>query len=235
MRARRRPQKHARMRQLRSEPAAPRSRQASASSVVPFCGAAVSVAPKHVRTPTADRPGWRRSRPRGRPSNGRSSLTRPPSHTFGPVTPVAQAPALRVAGKQAVAVGLYVIAPQQQLRDFIRDAAAARPDVEPAPPLLLCRRTSRASGLRSRCNTFSRLSFGFGHAHLCSSLRPGPLLGYTAAPTCLRSLDGAGATRTSVSVVAGQQHGPARHFAEHPLNRLMMNCGSRRPLATYGR
>jgi hypothetical protein len=36
---------------------------------------------------------------------------------------------------------------------------------------------------------------------LCSSLRSGPLLGYTAAPTCLCSLDGAGGTRNSVSVV----------------------------------
>src|SRR5262245_24693809 len=68
--------------------------------------------------------------PRGRSPNGRSSATPQPSHASAPLSPVAQPPALGVAGKQAAVVGLDVTAPQQRLRDFIRDTTTIRPDVE---------------------------------------------------------------------------------------------------------
>src|SRR5262249_194925 len=124
---------------------------------------------------------------RGRSPNGRSSATPPPSNVFGPLSPVAQPPALGVAGKQAAVVGLYVIAPQQQLRDFIRDTTTTRPDVESPPALVPVHpHTPGVRLAQSVQRLFQAELGGFGHAHLCSSLRSWPLSGYTAlARDCL--------------------------------------------------
>ena len=58
------------------------------------------------------------------------------SHASSPLSPVAQPPALGVTGKQATVVGLYVTAPQQLLRDFIRNTTTTRPDVESRPAVV---------------------------------------------------------------------------------------------------
>ena len=70
-----------------------------------------------------------------------------------------------MTGEESAVVGLHVIAPQQQMRDIVRDTATVRPNVESRPAVVAVQPYKLGVGLAQQVYCF----FSFG---LITTLTP---------------------------------------------------------------